>query len=1332
MTLTLIAIFLMLMTAMPATAGENDYFVTVKDGLSNGSINSIMQDDKGRLWLSTWDGVNVYNGRTVKVYKNDPFDEHSLLDNVVRYIVQEDERYFWIISEWGVSRLDTSTDKFSRYDLANDKGNPFSSSSVSLTIDPAGRIFCSFKGWGVAFYDSVSDKMRPFNISGLNTSSVIKVVGAGEGSIILITTDGSAVRINYEMVPGGDIRVYNLEELLPDTAGLYEVASNDRDVCLIGRNYVYRYSRSKGEIIDSIAFNGTVSYSSVAPDGVLYFVSDRSDIYRIDFNERVASKVSELCRDNLMSFCFGTQGIVWLAVDGVGLEACCPETSALRKLESSSLFGNSGGAVSSIVQADNGEIFLSVLGSGLYKLKPDGTPISPVGQSFQDDYLFSMIKGPSGNLFIGGRNVIEMYNPESGLRRTVKSFSSIPPVVAYCMYYDNESSTLWMGTLDSGVYELKLEVVGKNCRVVSEKRYYHDRSNNGSLGSDNVMHIAPGYGHTLWIGTLGGGLNLLDTETGAVTRFNSPELPSDNARYALQDAPGSVWVGTSYGLAHGTMDDGGKWTFKSYNENNGLSNNTIHSILIDDAGRLWMGTNKGISIFEPRSERFTNQETSGNLQGWEFYIHSCLMAENGEMYFGGMNGLNHFFPDKVKARDFCPGIMLEYLSVRLGDFRPLKGDERVVLDYDENFFNIGFSAIEYINNANCDFAYKLDGFAEDWVTVSSGIPATFTNVPPGRYKFRVKSTNGDKVWCENGQDIDIIVRRPWYQTVWAYLFYALTAVLIWLGYRRGRKARREQKALLAREAEEKKKQKENYEAKLTFFTNIAHEFGTPLTLISFSGEQLATSLIPSSKGVKYVKIINDNASRMQRLIQELLEFRKVETGHYQPDYTRIDPVSKLQLILDDFSEIGNEHDIKLNLKLPETAVEFICDAPALEKIFVNLVSNAYKYTPDGGSVDIEIAMENSDLHMVVTNTSKGLSREKLEHVFDRFVILDNLEQQMAKGKKIRNGVGMALVHSLVRTLGGRIDVDSVMEKSVTFELFIPSAPETLVREKEIGEEAVGHEYSASIEDSPEIISHEAAQEDNFRCTVMIVDDEKQICDMVAEILGTRYNVIKTNNGLEALEVLGKRTVDLVITDINMPGMNGIELIKRLKSEELTKSVPVVFLAFRNDVEDEVTSYNLGSEAFISKPFVPLQLSAVVDSVLKRRNSLKTYYTSSISDTEIFDGKMMRSKDKEFMTSVVGIIEGRISDDLSPAELASGLCVSEMTLYRKLKALSGKTPGEFIRTIKLKKAATLLRTTTMTVQEIMFDCGFNNKSWFYRKFSETYGMSPKEYRMAKTE
>lgn len=1322
----LIAILLFLLIAAPVAAGENDYYVTVKEGLSNGSINSIIQDDKGRLWLSTWDGVNVYNGRTVKVFKNDPYDDNSLLDNIVRYIVQEDERYFWVVSEWGVSRLDTRTDRFTRYELSGEKVAPFSSSSVSLTINRDGCIFCSFKGWGIAVYDASSDKMRPFNISGLNTSSIVKVVGADAGSLVLLTMEGAALRVSYVLNDAGDVIAHDLEELLPGSAGLYEVAAGDNDICLIGRNQIYRFSRSEGRITDSIAFGGSVSYSSVSQEGYLYFVSDRSDIYRMDFNGGKAELVPELCRDNLMSFCFGSQGIVWLAVDGVGLEACCPATSALKKLDSGALFDNSGGAVTSIAQVDNGDIFLTVLGSGLFKLGPDGTPVAPVGYSSRDEYLFSMINGPAGTLLIGGRNIIELYNPESGSRSTLMRFSSTPHLVAYCMYYDEEASDLWVGTLDRGVYRLHLEVEGKRCKVTDERHYSHNGPDNDSLSSNNVMHIAPGEGHTLWIGTLGGGLNLLDTVTGSFKHFSSPEIPSDNARYAFQDAPHSVWVGTSYGLAHGTMDNDGRWIFCSYNEKNGLSNNTIHSILSDRDGRLWMGTNKGISVFEPETERFTNLEDTGNLQGWEFYIHSCMAAANGEMYFGGMNGLNHFFPDDVKTRDYIPLIMLEYLSVRLGDSRPLKDNESVILSHDENFFNIGFSAIEYINNANCDFAYKLDGFAEDWVTVSSGIPATFTNVPPGKYIFRVRSTNGDKAWCDNEKALEIIIKRPWYQTIWAYMLYVLLSVLVWFYCRSAINARREQKAQLLREAEEKQKQKANYEAKLTFFTNIAHEFGTPLTLISCSGEQLAANLIPASKGGKYVKIINDNASRMQKLIQELLEFRKVETGHYEPDYSHLDPVDKMKTILDDFSEIGEEHGIRLNLTIPDSPVTFISDSPAIEKIFINLVSNAYKYTPDGGVVDVALNVDQTGLSLTVTNTSKGLSKEKLKHVFDRFVILDNLEQQMAKGKRIRNGVGMALVYSLVRTLGGSIDVDSVLDKSVTFNLFLPCAGEHLVSHEAEEPESAKH-IPVVFEDGLNDDVSASSQDSRLNQTVMIVDDDKQICDMVAEILGSTYKVLKAHDGDEALNIIGSSAVDLVITDINMPGMNGIELIKRLKSEELTKSIPVVFLAFRNDVEDEVTSYNLGSEAFIPKPFVPSQLIAVVGSVLKRRSTLKRYFMSSMSDTELFDGKRMRTKDREFMTSVVAMVESRIAEDLSPSSLASGLCMSEMTLYRKLKDLSGKSPGEFIRAIKLRKAAALLRTTTRTVQEIMFDCGFNNKSWFYKKFSETYGMSPKEYR-----
>lgn len=1332
-----------------AAAGYSSYTVTVKDGLSNSSVNSILQDSKGLVWLSTWDGINVYNGSDVKIYKNNPNDENSLLDNIVRSMVQEDERYFWAVTDWGLSRLDTYTEKFTRYRLGFEKTNPFSGSSVSMTIDSEGRIFCSSRGWGVASYDRQTDRMVPFNISDFNTSAVSSIVSAGGRSLILQTVGGQSVRVDYDVDPDGNILAAFSEELLPESSGQYAVSSDSLDIYLIGREYIYRYNKASATLTDSIAFSGTVSYASMSPEGKLYVVSDRSDLFCVDFDAHSASAVPQMHRDNLLSFCFGTQGIIWLAVDGVGLEACTSVTSALKKIDSRELAGNSGGAVTAMEQVTGGNIYVSILGGGLYVLDSEGNVKGKAPGCVPNDYIFSMIEAPGDNLFIGVRNAVVLYRPSDCSTLTLKRFESTPPVVVYCMYYDSCRDNLWIGTLDSGVFCLELEESRGQLSVTSVRRFCHDRNDDASLSSDNVMHIAPCGTDCLWVGTLGGGLNLLDVNTGKCTHFlagGAPgDLPNDNARFALEDTPGSVWVGTSFGLAHGIEQSQGCWTFSSFSEIDGLADNTVHSILKDRSGRIWLGTNRGLSVFDPSEGTFTNQDNAGNLQGWEFYVHSCMMTDDGEMYFGGVNGLNHFFPEEVRPRDFQPDVMIDYLSVRLDNPRIVNDGAPVILKHNENFFNIGFTAIEYINNANCEYAYRLEGFGNDWVTVPAGIPATFTNVPPGRYVFKVRSTNGDKAWCDNEKSLGIVIKRPWYLTGWAYLLYLLTAILAYALLRRYQEERRLQKDMLAKEALEKEKQKETYEAKLTFFTNIAHEFGTPLTLISCSGERLAENIQPQQKSSRYVRIINDNASRMQKLIQELLEFRKVDTGHYEPVYKRIDVSGMLSEILEDFTGIGEEHNINLDLSVPQEPFVLVSDEGALEKILINLISNAYKYTPDGGTVDI--ALEKSPdggMHFTVTNTSKGLSREKLSRVFDRFVILDNLEQQMAKGKKVRNGVGMALVSSYVNTLGGEISVDSVMDKSVTFELRLPSAEVTAAAGREVllpdnkmespdyeklknTDELVGE---TSSDDSPLPAAPVLPGRDG-RPSILIVDDDASICDMVADILEENYNVVKASDGAAAMDILRDMRVDLVITDMNMPNINGMELIKRLKSNELTKFIPVVFLAFKTDVSDEINSYNLGSEAFIPKPFIPAQLIAIVGNILKNRTSLKDYYTSSISDMKIFEGVSMTSRDNDFITSIVEIVESRISDDLSPADVAAALCVSEMTLYRRVKDLLGKSPGEFIRTIKLNRAATLLRTTSLTVQEIMFDCGFNNKSWFYRKFAETYNMSPKEYRKSST-
>ena len=769
--------------------------------------------------------------------------------------------------------------------------------------------------------------------------------------------------------------------------------------------------------------------------------------------------------------------------------------------------------------------------------------------------------------------------------------------------------------------------------------------------------------------------------------------------------------------------------FKTYGVKEGLADNTIHSIMKDDAGFLWLSTNGGLSRFDPETCTFVNYDGLDNIQSEEFYIHSCMTSASGEMFFGGVAGINHFLPEEMKLRDYSPKIILDYLTVRLDNLKWIKSGEPVSLDHDENFFNIGFSALEYVNNSNCGYAYILEGFNEDWVKVDGGM-ATFTNVPPGTYLFRVRSTNGDKVWCDNEETLKIQIRRPWYLTYWAFLLYFVLLVLAFTLFRHQVKDKERQKHLLDLEVIEKQAQKDKYEAKLNFFTNIAHEFGTPLTLIACSSERLSASYANKSKEGRYVRIINDNVTRMQTLIQELLEFRKVETGYYEPRYERVDPVRMMKSIMDNFYEMGQRHGITSNVSMPDSLPDFISDASALEKIMTNLVSNAYKYTPDGGTVDVFMEKKDGGVRCVVTNTSKGLSSEKLSHVFDRFVILDTFERQVGKGNLVRNGLGTALVNSLVRTLGGSISVDSVMDKSVTFEFFLPSASEDKINVSSASSAAIMNtiqEWTQDVAADADTLAAGPVADRSDKPLIMIVDDDRQICSLVADILSQSYRVEKAGDGREALEKIGKECPDLIITDVDMPEINGLELIKRLKDDEMTRFIPVIFLAFKTDVASEVSAYNLGSEAFIQKPFLPQQLTAIVGSVLKNRMSLKGYYKSAMSDMELFQGKTMNTKEKEFLTSLIQIIEQNITDELSPASIAERLCISEMTLYRRIKELAGKRPSEFIRGIKLSRAAHLLKTTDMTVQEIMFDCGFNNKSYFYRTFSAAYGMSPKEYR-----
>ena len=522
-----------------------------------------------------------------------------------------------------------------------------------------------------------------------------------------------------------------------------------------------------------------------------------------------------------------------------------------------------------------------------------------------------------------------------------------------------------------------------------------------------------------------------------------------------------------------------------------------------------------------------------------------------------------------------------------------------------------------------------------------------------------------------------------------------------------------------------KKQHENetYEAKLRFFTNIAHEFGTPLTLISGAGEQLRWSGNLGDKPSKYVNIIKDNADRMMRLIKELMDFRKVDTGNYPLTYSKFDIAAVTRTISEGYSGQGESSGISMELDIPEEPVMIVSDYGAVEKILHNLVSNAYKYTPEQGSIKFALnPLDNGEIRLTVTNSGKGIKPEDLPKVFDRFVVLENLESEAKEGRIDRNGIGLALVNSLVSTLGGRVEVSSERRKYTEFTVTLPSADDQMVKTDDTALNPELYDLAGNDEDDYTTVGQ--------GMTIIIVDDEKAIRDLVSDILSDRYKVLQASDGKEAVEIISHGLPDLIITDISMPGMNGIELCRYLKENEITRNIPIVFLSFLSDIQNEISTFETGGEAFIPKPFYPRHLNAVVGKILSGRESLKSYYSSAISNSDLLNEKVVDKGDRDFIMKVTSLVENDLSnDDISPAFLADEMNISKAQLYRKLKDLVGMAPVEFVRSIRLDKAAHMLKTTSLTAQEIMYSVGFNNKSYFYREFGKKYGMSPKEYRMS---
>lgn len=1309
------------------------------DGLSNSSVNCIRQDSSMMMWFGTWDGLNVYNGHSFKIYKFAPDNDNTISNNVIRTIVEESRGVMWVATDYGINRIDVGSERIERFYPGYEGNSPTAENVFSVAVAPDGCVFCSATGWGIACYDRRQGTFAALNVPQFNSSEVRSIHAAGAGELLLHTMSGAVVRIVYDALPTGIPSVRERKHLFPpgSVASVYESAGT---IYLAGTDGTIRrfdpVSGSEILLATLPARAGSVRAMTQYDPGRLIVATVSAGVFLCDVATGSFTPLAGVPDVNILSLFSGSQGILWIGSDGQGVVGLYDDGIEFDKTSNKELFAARSCPVRAFYRSAQGDLYIGTKGNGIRVRHADGS----LGEAYDtsgglgNNFVYALSEGLADDIFIGHDGAgLDVLSTATGRISTIRPLPGSYFGSVYAIYRNPADSCLWLGTSGYGLVELELERRNGAYVVRRQRVYVNDKDDAASLGNNTVFAIVPASDGKLWVGTRGGGLNLFDPATERFTHhtISSGAYPisSNDILSLYMGRDSTLWIGTSYGLNRLDAQKG-QGAFRRYVERDGLPNNTIHGILEDDEGFLWISTNKGLAKLNPATDAIVSYYNNEALQSNEFSDGAYYRAPDGKMYFGGVDGYNSFDPTSIRVRNYAPPLLFTEFSIKqrpVADFRP---DRPIVLAHGDNFFSIRFSALEFIRNDNCEYAYILKGFNDEWVHAGTDHTASFTNVPPGTYEFAVRCTNGDKVWSQYAASLSIRVRPPWWTTGWAWTGYVLLLLGALCGVWFIVNERIEQRRQLLMETMSRQQQSDNYEAKLRFFTSIAHEFCTPLTLIYGSGEQLLDKYNLSPDVERHVRIVKNNASRMQRLIGELMEFRRVDTRHYTPSYAEVNLSELLSSVVDNFAEVNGQRRIDLRLDFPAEELKIVSDPGALGKIFNNLVSNAYKYTPSDGYIEIALRQADGRTTVRVTNSGAGIKPEQLGKVFNRFEILDNFERSSREGRVMRNGIGLSLAQSLAGVLGGKIDVGSRPGEYTTFTVSLPvlgrdriaQTPQHVVFERPPTDETDEQDERDGRTASPR------RQGEPSGLTVLVVDDERQIRDLIREILDGEYAVLEAADGQEAIELLKHRRPDLIISDITMPRLDGLGLLKYLKENEITKHIPFVFLTFKNSVEHEIHGYEMGGEAYINKPFHPRHLLAVVHRILNDRRSLKDYYNSAVSTADVWEGNTVDADAKKFIVQLTALIEENITDEnLSLNFLCDKMFVSRMGLYRKITQITQMTPSEFIRSVKLRRATHLLKTTNMTIQEIMFCSGFNNKSYFYREFARVYGMSPREMR-----
>lgn len=1331
-----------------------------RNGLSNSSINTLFNDGDDLLWVATWDGLNMYDGTTFHVFNySKENDFKSIGSNVIQNIIEDKFKNIWISTIEGVSRYEKNTGRFYNYFYDEDHRGKISEQEYAIAVDSSGTVYCFSQKGGLSYYDAAIDSFRVCSLP-QKSSKITKVAFDHAGHLWVLTNNGELNvfvknKNNFELFYsfGEKKDVTNFFVL---NEGIFFATKSD-----------HLYSVNMGTLVKSEIMQMPHSLSSMIFYQDHYLLAWASKGYNVfdknfspsTFLDTATKQMEDI---KITSLELGTEDILWFGTDGNGIIKIYPKTKSFGTVATS----ENGMPYNKSVRAfceENGNLWIGTKGSGIIKMQNFWSSSGSIKKQYflapkelDNNAVYALKKGTDGLIYIGsdgkGIEIYDLKNKKFKKWSSIKGYNVWPEFGSVYAISQDEDQSVWLGTSGYGLIHLKINGDQKgNLSIAFLERFTFNNNDTGPA-NDIIYSLCQGGKDQLWIGCRYGGLSLLNKRTKKFRNFKAftydGSLSNNDVLSVFKDSRDRIWVGTSYGLNMINSSDALKKepVFQKLTTLNGLPNNTIHAIEEDGSQQIWVSTNKGLAKVNPADFKVSYYQQSDGLQSNEFCDGAVWKDKEGNLFFGGTYGFNNFLPQNIHKTNWLPNLTISEISiggktVKENGFTVLKRGGATSLHYSisrsDNFFELNVKALSFLNGDKCEYAYLLEGYDKTWHYGGTNGKITYSNILPGSYILKVKWSNGEGTWSQEMPLLKVEVKQYLWLTPIAFLIYiVIISAIIFIVYKY-RKNKLEIKHQLQVEHLMRKKEDEIHQNRLGFFTNIAHELQTPLTLIMGATERFldhATETRSNKEKPYFLSLIHQQASKLTYLVHQLLEFRKVESGFFENQYNYIDITELFYNLTAPFITLSDKKAIRYEVDIKGGILGFV-DKDKVEKIIFNLLSNAFKYCERNEQV-IFTAAENkmSDgLEITVANSGIQLSSEQLSLIFDKFYVA---QQNHGSSDKFGTGIGLAFTRELVAMLKGKITVHNE-NGWIFFKVLLPLKVEHLEINRHIISDQPSYlfrtittyndnDYHVSTkENNKEAIFENLLEQD--KKSILVVEDEPEIHFLLKDILKEDYIVYQSKDGIEALDLMGKVLPDMIICDVMMPNMSGLELCNKIKNDVATCQVPFILLTARGSEEHSMEGYESGADAYIAKPFNTAHLKLRIRKLLEYRQKLHDIFKSNAPTDSLHETDMPET-DKVFLMKLADLIEKNIEDvELNAALLEKEFCMSKMQLYRKLKSLTEMTPSEFIKYMRLKATAQLLTTSNFTVSEIFYRTGFNNQSYFFREFKKRYGCAPNEYR-----